>query len=105
MTRRTFRLVSIAALAAALAACAQTATAPAAPLTEAPAAPAAVERVTKGNLVLESIPEIPPEISERLTAYENVRGQAIPIRSMRSKPPAVPGGNLPSMKRRSATPR
>ncbi|OYW89141.1 MAG: peptidase S9, partial [Hyphomonas sp. 32-62-5] len=67
MTRRTFRLVSIAALAAALAACAQTATAPAAPLTEAPAAPAAVERVTKGNLVLESIPEIPPEISERLT--------------------------------------
>ena len=76
MTRRTFRLVSIAALAAALAACAQTATAPAAPLTEAPAAPAAVERVTKGNLVLESIPEIPPEISERLTAYENVRGHA-----------------------------
>mgnify|MGYP005751287283 CR=1 FL=1 len=76
MTRRTFRLVSIAALAAALAACAQTATAPAAPLTEAPAAPAAVERVTKGNLVLESIPEIPAEISERLSAYENVRGHA-----------------------------
>lgn len=76
MTRRTFRLVSIAALAAALAACAQTATAPAAPLTETPAAPAAVERVTKGNLVLESIPEIPAEISERLTAYENVRGHA-----------------------------
>lgn len=76
MTRRTFRLVSIAALAAALAACAQTATAPAAPLTETPAAPTPVERVTKGNLVLESIPEIPAEVSERLSAYENVRSHA-----------------------------
>lgn len=74
MKRRTFRLVSIAALAAALAACAQTA--PAAPLTETPAAPAPVERVTKGNLILESIPEIPAEISERLSAYENVRSHA-----------------------------
>ena len=73
MKRRNFRLVSIAALAAALAACAQTATAPAATLT---AAPIAAERVTRGNLVLESIPEIPAEISERLSAYENVRSHA-----------------------------
>lgn len=77
MQRRTLSLVSIAALAAALAACAQTATAPPATLTETAAAPAeasANERVTKGNLVMESIPEIPAEVSERLAAYENVRG-------------------------------
>ena len=76
MKRRSLRLVSVAALAAALAACAQTATTPAAPVTEAPTVSAAVERVTKGNLVLESIPEIPAEISERLSAYENVRSHA-----------------------------
>ena len=74
MKRSSLRLVSIAALAAALAACAQTATAPAAALTETAAPPIAAERVTRGNLVLESIPEIPAEISERLSAYENVRG-------------------------------
>ncbi|MGE6698233.1 prolyl oligopeptidase family serine peptidase [Hyphomonas sp. NPDC076900] len=73
MKRHSLRLVSIAALAAALAACAQTATAPAATLTEATAPPAAAERVTRGNLVLESIPEIPAAVSERLSAYENVR--------------------------------
>lgn len=76
MKRRSLRLVSIAALAAALAACAQTATAPAASLTAATAAPIAAERVTRGNLVLESIPEIPAEVSERLSAYENVRSHA-----------------------------
>lgn len=76
MKRRSLRLVSIAALAAALAACAQTATAPAATLTAATAAPIAAERVTRGNLVLESIPEIPAEVSERLSAYENVRSHA-----------------------------
>jgi len=73
MKRRSLRLVSIAALAAALAACAQTATAPAATLTEAAAPTVAAERVTRGNLVLESIPEIPAAVSERLSAYENVR--------------------------------
>lgn len=76
MKRHSLRFVSIAALAAALAACAQTATAPAATLTAATAAPIAAERVTRGNLVLESIPEIPDEISERLSAYENVRSHA-----------------------------
>ncbi|MBA4226371.1 MAG: S9 family peptidase [Hyphomonas sp.] len=76
MKRHSLRLVSIAALAAALAACAQTATTPAATLTAASAAPIAAERVTRGNLVLESIPEIPAEISERLSAYENVRSHA-----------------------------
>lgn len=76
MKRHSLRLVSIAALAAALAACAQTATAPATTLTAATAAPIAAERVTRGNLVLESIPEIPDEISERLSAYENVRSHA-----------------------------
>ena len=76
MKRRSLHLVSIAALAAALAACAQTATAPAATLTAATAAPIAAERVTRGNLVLESIPEIPAEVSERLSAYENVRSHA-----------------------------
>lgn len=73
MKRRSLRLVSIAVLAAALAACAQTATAPAATLTEAAAPTVAAERVTRGNLVLESIPEIPAAVSERLSAYENVR--------------------------------
>lgn len=76
MKRHSLRFVSIAALAAALTACAQTATAPAATLTAATAAPIAAERVTRGNLVLESIPEIPDEISERLSAYENVRSHA-----------------------------
>lgn len=76
MKRSSLHLVSIAALAAALAACAQTATAPAATLTAATAAPIAAERVTRGNLVLESIPEIPAEVSERLSAYENVRSHA-----------------------------
>lgn len=76
MKRSSLHLVSIAALAAAIAACAQTATAPAATLTAATAAPIAAERVTRGNLVLESIPEIPAEVSERLSAYENVRSHA-----------------------------
>ncbi|MEL7232070.1 MAG: S9 family peptidase, partial [Pseudomonadota bacterium] len=32
------------------------------------------ERVTEGNLVKESIPEIPAEVSERLRQFQNVRG-------------------------------
>lgn len=32
------------------------------------------ERVTEGNLVMESIPEIPASVSERLRQYQNVRG-------------------------------
>ncbi|MFN4185981.1 MAG: S9 family peptidase [Hyphomonas sp.] len=73
MKRRSSSFVSIAALAVALSACAQTGASPAATLTETTATPSATERVTKGNLVLESIPAIPPEISDRLAAYENVR--------------------------------
>lgn len=73
MKHRSFSFVSIAALAAALSGCAQTQTVPDAALTVA-AEQVAAERVTRGNLVLESIPEVPAEISERLSAYENVRG-------------------------------
>ncbi|MEM1131878.1 MAG: prolyl oligopeptidase family serine peptidase [Pseudomonadota bacterium] len=32
------------------------------------------ERVTRGNLVMEGIPDIPQEVSERLRQYQNVRG-------------------------------
>ncbi|MBY9066613.1 prolyl oligopeptidase family serine peptidase [Hyphomonas sp. WL0036] len=71
MTRRS--LTAASALALILTACAQTSAAPAAPVTETVTAPAAVERVTQGNLVLESIPAIPSEVSDRLSAYENVR--------------------------------
>jgi dipeptidyl aminopeptidase/acylaminoacyl peptidase len=42
------------------------------------AAPAAAqdgpERVTRGNLVMENIPEIPQSVRERLQQYQNVRG-------------------------------
>ena len=34
---------------------------------------AQVERIEKGNLVIEGIPEIPPEIIERLNQYQNTR--------------------------------
>lgn len=34
----------------------------------------APERVTRGNLVMENIPEIPREVRERLRQYQNVRG-------------------------------
>jgi dipeptidyl aminopeptidase/acylaminoacyl peptidase len=34
----------------------------------------APERVTRGNLVMENIPEIPGEVRERLRQYQNVRG-------------------------------
>lgn len=37
------------------------------------AASAAPERVQRGNLVMENIPEIPPEIRERLRQFQNVR--------------------------------
>ena len=69
-------LVSIAALAFVLAGCAQTAAAPPATATTETAAPAETARVTRGNLVMESIPAIPAEVSDRLTAFENVRGHA-----------------------------
>ena len=32
------------------------------------------ERVTEGNLVMENIPDIPADVSERLRQYQNVRG-------------------------------
>ena len=35
---------------------------------------AEVQRVEKGNLVLEGIPEIPPEVAERFRQYQNTRG-------------------------------
>ena len=57
----------------ALAACAQTGTAPDAALTEA-APEAASARITRGNLVIEGVPEASAELKERLTRYENVRG-------------------------------
>jgi dipeptidyl aminopeptidase/acylaminoacyl peptidase len=44
-----------------------------APAVLAATAMAQVERVEKGNLVIESIPEIPPEIIERLNQYQNTR--------------------------------
>lgn len=69
-------LVSIAALAFVLAGCAQTAAAPPATLTAETAAPAETARVTRGNLVMEDIPAIPAEVSDRLAAFENVRSHA-----------------------------
>lgn len=69
--RRLALMSSIAAIA--LAACAQTGTSvPDAALTET-AAPVST-RETKGNLVLEGVPAASPELKERLTRYENVRG-------------------------------
>jgi dipeptidyl aminopeptidase/acylaminoacyl peptidase len=38
-----------------------------------PAASAEVERVTRGNLAIEGIPEIPPELIERMRRYQNTR--------------------------------
>ena len=76
MTRLPIRLLSSAAIALVLAACATApATTPApAPETAAPEAAPASDRMTRGNLVMEGIPEIPAEVSERMSAYENVRG-------------------------------
>ncbi len=34
------------------------------------------ERITEGNLVMENIPEIPAEVTERLRQYQNMRGHA-----------------------------
>lgn len=76
MTSRSFNFTALAALAVALSACAQTATAPAGTLTDTSATQSAAARVTKGNLVLESIPDAPSEISDRLSAYENVRSHS-----------------------------
>ncbi len=58
----------------ALVACAQTGTVPDATLTEAPIAEDM--RMTKGNLVLEGVPEAPADLKERLARYENVRGHS-----------------------------
>ncbi len=65
----TLKCTAAAALLA-LGACAQTSVPPAALTAEASAS----ERITRGNLVIEGIPEVPAEISERLARYENVRG-------------------------------
>lgn len=44
----------------------------------APAAAAAeVERIERGNLVIEGVPEIPDRISERITQYENTRSASL----------------------------
>ncbi len=41
------------------------------------AATAAAERIEKGNLVIEGIPEIPPEVIERLRQYQNTRSASL----------------------------
>jgi dipeptidyl aminopeptidase/acylaminoacyl peptidase len=69
--RSSFRSGLLGFSALALVACAQTGTAPAANLTEAPAQ--ASPRVTKGNLVMEGVPETPADVKERITRYNNVR--------------------------------
>ena len=74
MNLRAHSLVSISAIALALTGCAQTGNQATLAPVEAPAVPApSADRITQGNLVLESIPAIPAEVSERLSAYENVR--------------------------------
>jgi Tol biopolymer transport system component len=35
------------------------------------------QRIQQGNLVMENIPEIPPEVSERLRQYQNVRSASL----------------------------
>lgn len=72
MRSPSLRFLLLGASAALMAACAQTGAAPEAALTES-AAPETV-RVTRGNLVLESVPDASPALKERLTRYENVRG-------------------------------
>lgn len=69
--RSSFRSGLLGFSALALVACAQTGTAPAANLTEAPAP--ASPRVTKGNLVMEGVPETPADVKERIARYNNVR--------------------------------
>ncbi len=69
--RSSFRSGLLGFSALALVACAQTGTAPAANLTEAPAP--ATPRVTKGNLVMEGVPETPADVKERIARYNNVR--------------------------------
>jgi dipeptidyl aminopeptidase/acylaminoacyl peptidase len=48
----------------------------AAALVTLPAVSAGVERVTRGNLVIEGIPEIPPALIERMRRYQNTRQAA-----------------------------
>ncbi|MEM7050124.1 MAG: prolyl oligopeptidase family serine peptidase [Acidobacteriota bacterium] len=40
-------------------------------------AAAEVERVERGNLVIEGVPEIPPELTERLRRYQNTRSAGL----------------------------
>ena len=47
------------------------------PLTSAIAQPMNPERIERGNLVIEGIPEIPPRIEQRLTQYGNVRAASL----------------------------
>jgi dipeptidyl aminopeptidase/acylaminoacyl peptidase len=69
---RSFRFFILGVSAAALTACAQTGAAPDAALTE--AAVVETTRTTRGNLVLENVPDASPDLKARLTRYENVRG-------------------------------
>ncbi len=46
-----------------------------------------VERIEKGNLVLQGIPEIPERMSNRLRQYQNVRGVRSPRSAWRSGSP------------------
>jgi len=70
--RSTFRSGLFGLSALALVACAQTGAAPA--LTD--AAATASLRTTKGNLVMEGVPETPAEVKERIARYNNVRGHS-----------------------------
>lgn len=72
--RSSFRSGLLGFSALSLVACAQTGAAPAASLTEAPAP--ASPRVTKGNLVMEGVPETPADVKERIARYNNVRGHS-----------------------------
>lgn len=38
---------------------------------------AQVERIERGNLVIEGIPEIPTEVADRLQQYQNVRSASL----------------------------
>lgn len=78
------KLIAGASLSLVFAGCAQTealrdapqpaADVPAANTEGAPEAAAESARITEGNLVMESIPEIPASVRERLRQYQNVRG-------------------------------
>ncbi len=87
---RSTSFASVLAAAAAFAACsapsaeagaeagaqAQAAPAPETSAPEAASARASVERIERGNLVIEGVPDIPAEVRERLVRYQNVRGHS-----------------------------